>query len=219
MLESNVAVDREDFAWRLLSWFGAFVISWIGLTHLLQTGEMLGIATYLGFLFLANFVASSVAAIGIYWGNYGWAWLLGIAVAGGAFVGFVVSRVVGLPGYPEAAGGWFNLPGLIALMLEASFLLLSLLVVTSRGRALVGTEQGRIVRERLPPAEQETPEHFELIEKDMAGIRTRMAPDLSDLRKHVEPRAIKEQAKRSLRERLRNIPRTVKATANKRTRR
>jgi hypothetical protein len=33
-------------------------------------------------------------------------------------------------------------------------------------------------------------------------IRSRMSPDLSDLRKHVEPQLMKEQVERSLHERL-----------------
>ena len=38
----------------------------------------------------------------------------------------------------------------------------------------------------------------ELIEQEMAEIRSRTAPDLVDLRRRVEPRVVKEQAQRSV---------------------
>lgn len=66
-----------------------------------------------------------------------------------------------------------------------------------------GAEQGRAGTGT--PTQQETPEHFQLIEQEMQEIRSRMAPELSDLRKRVEPQAVKEQAKRGLQERLRGV--------------
>lgn len=49
-----------------------------------------------GWLFLANFVGSLVAAVGTYWEAL-WGWLLGVLIAGGAFVLFLISRTTGLP--------------------------------------------------------------------------------------------------------------------------
>lgn len=54
----------------------------------------------------------------------------------------------------------------------------------------------------MAPAWQETPEHFEDIEKEMAGIRSQMAPDLSDLRKYAEPTALKERVRQDLQGRV-----------------
>jgi hypothetical protein len=43
------------------------------------------------------------------------------------------------------------------------------------------------------------------IEREMSEIRNRMDSNLSDLREHVEPQAVKERVKRSLRERFRGM--------------
>lgn len=201
----------EDFAGKVLTWAGAYLISFVGLVHLLESAEHFGFATYLGFLFLANFAASVVTALGMLWTGRRWAWLLGVAVAGGALVGFLVSRVVGLPAYPEVAGQWFNFTAWFALALELTFLAVTPLALTERGRTLVGAEQRRIDREELPPSRQETPEHFGLLEGEMREIRDRMAPDLSDLRAHLDPRVVGERARQDARSRLRKLLRATRA--------
>ncbi len=54
----------------------------------------------------------------------------------------------------------------------------------------------------------ETPER---IEREMFEIRADMAPDMTDLRKHVEPQVIAEQVKRTVRQRLQDAVNRVKA--------
>lgn len=54
----------------------------------------------------------------------------------------------------------------------------------------------------------ETPER---IEREMFEIRAQMAPDMSDLRRHVEPQVVAEQVKRTVRQRLRDAVDRVKA--------
>ena len=195
----------KGFAGRTLAWYGAYFISFVGLLHLLLSGEHFGYAVYLGLLFLANFAASAVAALGILWTGGRWAWLLGAVVAAGAFVAFLGSRVFGLPGFPEAEGQWFNFGGWMSLGFDLAFLAAVPLALTRRGRALVETEQDRINREKLPPARQATPEHFGLLEDEMYEIRGRMAPDVLDLRAHLAPRKMGNRAKREAWTRLRSI--------------
>jgi hypothetical protein len=122
--------DPGDFAPRILNWAGAYTILFVGLAHLLVVGEHFLAATYLGVLFLANCAGAVVAAAGLYLGRYTWAWLLGDLVAGGAFVGFLVSRAIGIPEAPQFVGQWFNIAGLLTLALEGLFLSLSFLAVT-----------------------------------------------------------------------------------------
>lgn len=195
----------EGFAGRIVAWLGAYVISFVGLLHLLMSGEHLSYATYLGILFLLNFAFSAVSALGILWTGARWPWLLGITVSGGALLALLASRVFGLPGYPEAQGQWFNFAAWMAVMFEVLFLSVAALALTRRGKTIVGTEQVRIDREALPPDKQETPEHFALIEQEMREIRARMTPDLQDLRRHVEPRTVGEQARQTARSRLRSF--------------
>ena len=207
VLERHLGEDAvmDEFSGKILRWAGATLIFLVGGAHVLISGEHFLAAPYLGVLFLANFFGSVVVAFALYWSPNRWPWLLGDLISGGTFVGFVVSRTIGLPGAPEFVGQWFNIAGLLTLMVEGAFLSLSLLAITPQGRALVRTEQRRVVQERVSPRMQETPAHFEDIEKEMAEIRSRMASDLTDLRKHAEPRMVKEQAKQNLRERLRGI--------------
>ena len=54
----------------------------------------------------------------------------------------------------------------------------------------------------------ETPER---IEREMFEIRARMSPDMTDLRKHMEPQVVAEQVKRTVRQRLQEAVNRVKA--------
>jgi hypothetical protein len=111
-------------------------------------------ATYLGWLFLANFAAATVAAIGIALGRHRWGWLLGDAVAGGAFVSYVARRLIGLPGFhPADPWEWLRPDGLLSLALEGVFVVLSLLAITPQGRALVRKVQTRIQSEETTVGE------------------------------------------------------------------
>jgi hypothetical protein len=86
-----------------------------GLIHLWTARDAFGEATCKGLLFVANGIGALVAAVGVYRDRADWGWLLGALVAGGAFLGYVLSRTVGLPGLPAmegAIGGdrWSNGP-------------------------------------------------------------------------------------------------------------
>src|SRR5215212_5273079 len=105
---------------------GISVIIIVGLIHLIDAPGDLQEAPYQGMLFLANFFGAVTAAIGIYRGH-GWGWSLGALVAGGAFVGYVVSRTVGLPGLPVEEE-WLEPLGLLSLLVEALFVGLYVMV-------------------------------------------------------------------------------------------
>jgi hypothetical protein len=198
--------ELDDFSGRILRWAGATLIFLIGGAHVLIAGEHFLAATYLGILFLANFAGAVVAAFALYRSPNRWGWLLGDAVAGGAFVGFIASRAIGLPGFEEEVGRWFSIAGLLCLMMEGAFISLSLLALTPQGRAFVRMQQERVDQEQAVGREQPLEQPLlgmeplkapELIEQEMAEIRSRTAPNLVDLRKHVEPQVVKEQAQRS----------------------
>jgi hypothetical protein len=52
----------------------------------------------------------------------------------------------------------------------------------------------------------------ERIEREMFEIRSQMAPDMTDLRKHIEPKVVAEQVKQTIRQRLQAVLENVKAT-------
>jgi len=95
-----------------------------GLIHVVEAREAFGEATYKGLLFVANGLGALVAAAGIYRNQRGWGWVLGLLVAGGALVGYVASRTVGLPGLPAEPDAWFEPMGVASLACEGLFVVL-----------------------------------------------------------------------------------------------
>lgn len=109
---------------RNIMWMGIILIALIGLIHLVEAPEYFEVATYVGLLFLANAAGSALAGYGIYRGA-GWGWALGALIAIGAFVAYIVSRVVGLPGAPGLVQEEFLEPlGILSLLVEALFVVL-----------------------------------------------------------------------------------------------
>jgi hypothetical protein len=109
---------------------GIALILVTGAIHFIDAPGSFGDATYKGLLFVANGIAAVVAAFGIYRGERRWGWGLGVVVAGGALVGYIISRTVGLPGL--APDIWLEPLGVLSLMVEAAFIALYAL---SRRRA------------------------------------------------------------------------------------
>lgn len=109
----------------------------MGVIHLLVVPEYFESAAYLGVLFVLNALGAFAAAFGIHRQAW-WGWPLGLLMAGGAFVMYIESRTIGLPGLDE---GWFDPPGLLAMVVEALFVALYLFKV--RGREPAGAEQER----------------------------------------------------------------------------
>jgi hypothetical protein len=101
---------------------GVALILVTGAIHFIDAPGSFGDATYKGLLFLANGIAAIVAAFGILRGDRRWGWGLGVLVAGGALVSYVISRTVGLPGL--APDIWLEPLGILSLMVEAAFIVL-----------------------------------------------------------------------------------------------
>jgi hypothetical protein len=119
-------------------WAGVLLIVACGLIHLVSAPDHLQEATYIGVLFLANGAGALVAAVGIYQDRL-WGWVLGALVAGGAFVMFIVSRLIGLPAYQEHVGMWVgdsfgDRLGIPSLIVEAPLVVLAAVVVARRSR-------------------------------------------------------------------------------------
>ena len=119
---------------------GVALISLVGLIHLLVTPEYFGFAAYLGLLIFANFVGSMVSAVGIYQGRV-WGWMLGAVMAGGAFLAYIESRTLGLPGLPSWEP-FTEPPGLLSLLLEAAFVGLVAYVLGRKRRATASSGEG-----------------------------------------------------------------------------
>jgi hypothetical protein len=116
---------------RALKLAAILLIVAVGLTHLIGAPPHYRAAPYIGVGFVVNFIGALVAAVGIY-RDVLWGWLLGALVAGGALVMFVVSRSVGLPGFEHAVGRWFGPLAIISFIVEALFVALFFLAVSTR---------------------------------------------------------------------------------------
>ena len=117
----------------ILKLMAALRIVAVGLIHLISTPQHYRAAPYIGVLFVANFLGALVCAFGIYRDAL-WGWLLGVLVAGGALVAYIVSRSVGLPGFEQAAGRWLGPLGVVSLIVEALFVALFIVAVLVRRR-------------------------------------------------------------------------------------
>ena len=107
-----------------VKWLAIAAILATGLIHVVEAQEAFGEATYKGLLFVANGVGALVAAIGIYRHQRTFGWLLGLLVAGGAILGYVASRTIGLPALPAEPDAWLEPLGVASLMCETLFVML-----------------------------------------------------------------------------------------------
>jgi hypothetical protein len=101
---------------------GIGLILAVGVVHLIEIPTHYGISAYLGVLFAVNFVATLAAALGVWRGAKGWGWTLGAMISLLALLGYLASRLFGLPGAPELAGEWTSALGSLSMICEAMFL-------------------------------------------------------------------------------------------------
>lgn len=102
-----------------LKWTGIALILVVGLIHFVDAPDSFSETFYKGALFTANGVGAIIAAVGIFLDRKDLGWTLGALVAGGAFVGYVISRTVGLPGI--GVDVWLEPLGLFSLLVEVLY--------------------------------------------------------------------------------------------------
>src|SRR2546425_4133637 len=107
-----------------LKWLALLAILGTGFIHVAEARDAFGEATYKGLLFVANGAGALVAAFGMYRNQRELGWMLGLLVAGGAFLAYVASRTVGLPGLPAEPDAWFEPMGVASLVCEGLFIIL-----------------------------------------------------------------------------------------------
>jgi hypothetical protein len=114
-----------------VKWLAVLAILCTGVIHFVEAPDSFGETTYKGVLFVANGIGALVAAVGIVRGQR-WGWLLGLVVAAGAFIAYVLSRTVGLPGLPAEPENWLEPPGVASLICEGLFVVLFLVARSSQ---------------------------------------------------------------------------------------
>ena len=103
-----------------VKWIGIIITLALGVIHLILARQEFDETPYAGVMFAAYFAASIVAAIGIYRDNRVWGWVLGFLLAASAFVGYIISRTIGLPGM--GVEDWLVPMGILSLVLDVVFI-------------------------------------------------------------------------------------------------
>src|SRR4051794_32447179 len=106
-----------------LRYAGALLILAVGAIHAFQAPEYLDEQAYIGVLFILAAIGSLVVAVALVRANDPRAWGLGALISIGCFVGFVLSRTTGLPGFKEAE--WEG-SGVLSMIVEAAFVVVAI---------------------------------------------------------------------------------------------
>ncbi|WP_273842656.1 hypothetical protein [Rubrobacter calidifluminis] len=109
---------------------GLGLILMVGLTHMYAFPDIFGVAPYLGLSFAALFAGTLFAAGNIARGSFRWGWGFGAALCVVAIVAYVLSRLFGFPGYPEARGAWDTPAGSFAVAFELAFIAITFAIAT-----------------------------------------------------------------------------------------
>ncbi|MBI4926277.1 MAG: hypothetical protein HY835_00825 [Anaerolineae bacterium] len=105
---------------KVLQWIAVVLIIATGYLHFITVPQEYAEAPYMGWLFLANAFGSLVSAVGIIRRKMWSGWALGIFIAGGSILGYIVSRTFGMPGMEAEA--WYDPIGIPAMIVEGLFL-------------------------------------------------------------------------------------------------
>lgn len=108
-------------------WAGIVLIVITGVIHLIDAPDAFSEITYKGVLFMLNGIGGLVAAYGVFRGR-NWGWFLGLLIAGGAIIGYIISRTIGLPGL-EVESTWLEPLGVLSLIVEGIFVALTVKVL------------------------------------------------------------------------------------------
>jgi hypothetical protein len=112
---------------------GLAIVALVGvaLIHVLDAHDTFVSTPYKGWLYVALIVGCLLTAFRLARSNDPRAWVAATLLPLGAFVGFVYSRTVGLPGGADDIGNWWEPLGLASLFVEGLLVALSASVVST----------------------------------------------------------------------------------------
>ena len=127
----------------------------IAIIHLQDQGGLLGgeSPTWLKYGYYLVEIGALISALSVIRGK-AIGWVLGLASSVGPFVGYILSRSVGVPGDPGDVGNWAYLLGTVSLLVEGSFAIVAVVCLTrpyrTRGPVVVEeSQQADSYRERV----------------------------------------------------------------------
>jgi uncharacterized membrane protein AbrB (regulator of aidB expression) len=121
MNEQLVAVVRDGVGRAA----GVVGLAGIGLIHLLDLPGKFAETPYLAWMYIALIASAIVCAFELVRTGSPRAWLGGALLAGGAIIGYTLTRTTGLPQAHGDVGNWLEPLGLASLFVEASLVSLS----------------------------------------------------------------------------------------------
>jgi hypothetical protein len=133
---------------------GAGLLIAIAIIHLQDQGGLLGgvSPTWLKYGYYLVEIGSLVSALLVVRGK-AIGWRFGLLSSVGPFLGYVLSRTVGVPGDPGDVGNWGYVLGTVILFVEGSFAILAVVCLTrlsraTRSVAIIGTRSTNGMRQR-----------------------------------------------------------------------
>jgi hypothetical protein len=134
---------------------GAGLLIAIAIIHLQDQGGLLGgeSPTWLKYGYYLIEIGSLVSALLVIRGK-AIGWVLGLVSSISPFVGYILSRSVGVPGDPGDIGNWDYHLGTVSLLVEGSFVVLAIVCLTRLHRAkrtvaIEGNRSANTHRERV----------------------------------------------------------------------
>jgi hypothetical protein len=115
-VEGREELEVNQYVWQ---WISVIAMVIVGVIHLFMVPLEYDETPLMGILFAVNFFAALIASVGIIRQEM-WGWLLGMGIAAGSVLGYVVSRTVGLPGMEIEA--WLQPLGVLSLVVETFFI-------------------------------------------------------------------------------------------------
>src|SRR5215212_5531858 len=133
---------------------GIVSLTAIALIHAVQAPDAFADAGYLDVLFVAAVTAGALLAVALTRTSDHRIWMAAGVFAASILVGYLLSRIVGLPGFTEDLGEWSEPRGLAAMVFESLLGALSAAVLVTRSR--IGKRTERAVRSARAPGSRST---------------------------------------------------------------
>ena len=132
MSNEHLSVVARDAITRGVAVVG---LAGVALIHVLDAHDTFVSSPYKGALYLGLIGGTLLTAAALLRGSDARAWAAAGALSIGAFLAFVYSRTVGLPGGADDIGNWWEPLGLASLFVEGCVVALSASVLAERLRA------------------------------------------------------------------------------------
>src|SRR5579875_1587449 len=120
-------------------WRGPLIVAAVitAAAHVPVTGDHLGEAPYIGALFVALEVVSTVVALALLWHDSRGISAVAAVVGALAIVAYVVSRSAGLPQIEDDIGNWAEPLGVVSMTAEAAMVVFGAASLSRAGAAAV----------------------------------------------------------------------------------